>query len=239
MTERAFNLLPGRTLGSHYKIIEFLGGGWEGEVYKVEELHTGIVRAAKLFFHRNGVKEEPLLKYARKLYKLRSCPIVIQYHHRDTANVNGRKHDFLVSDFVDGEMLSAYLARQRGKRLSPFEALHLLYALALGVEQIHFMGEYHGDIHSDNIMVKRRGLGFEVHLLDFFDLGRSTRDRIQTDVYDLVAMLYEMIGGAEGYRKAGPVIKGIIRGRKHQLIRERFKMAGHLRLALDNLDWES
>jgi len=238
MSERAFNLLPERSLGRHYRIVEFLGGGWEGEVYKVEETSTGIIRAAKLFYQRNGVGERALLRYARKLYKLRSCPIVIQYHHRDTATVAGRKLDFLVSDFVDGEMLSTFLKRHFRNRLPTFEALHLLYALCQGVEQIHYMGEYHGDIHSDNIMVKRHGLGFDVRLLDFFDLGRSTKERILGDVIDLVGILYEMIGEADGYRHAPDVIKGIIRGRKHSLIREQFRTAGALRLHLENLDWE-
>ncbi len=135
-------------------------------------------------------------------------------------------------------MLSSYLERQRKKRLPPFEALHLLYALAIGVEQIHFLGEYHGDIHSDNIMVKRRGLGFDVRLIDFLDLGRSTKDKIQDDVYLLIQLLYEMIGGTNGYRRAGEEIKRIILGRKRNLISRRFKMAGHLRLALENIDWK-
>ena len=55
--------------------------------------------------------------------------------------------------------------RQRGRRLSPFEALHLLHALVRGVEEIHAVGEYHGDLHSDNIIVRRRGLGFEVKVV--------------------------------------------------------------------------
>jgi len=237
MTESMYDLSPGRTLGPHYFIVEFLGSGWEGEVYKVEERRTGIVRAAKLFYHREGVRREPLLRYARKLYKLRSCPIVVQYHHRGVATLKGRPVEFVVSDYIDGEMLSVFLGRQKGRHLTTFEALHLLYALTSGVEQIHFQGEYHGDIHTDNIMVKRRGLGFDVYLLDFFDFGRSTRDKIQYDVYDLISVLYEMIGGAAAYRRAGKEIRQIIMGRKHYLIRQRFKTAGDLRLALDNMIW--
>lgn len=238
MTKQAFDLQPGRSLGPHYEVIEFLGGGWEGEVYKVEERRTGIIRAAKLFYERKDVREAPLLRYARKLYKLRNCPIVIQYHHRGLAKVRGKQIDFLVSDFVDGEMLSTFLERQKRKRLPTFEALHLLYDLALGVEQIHFQGEYHGDIHSDNIMVKRQGLGFEVRLLDLFDLGRSTKEKILRDVIFMIDVLWEMIGGAQGYRQAGPEIKSIIKGRKHTLIARQFANAGHLRVALENLDWE-
>jgi serine/threonine protein kinase len=238
MKKPKFDLEPGLTLGPNYYIVEFLGGGWEGEVYKVEERKTGIMRAAKLFYPHRNVRQVALLRYARKLYKLRSCPIVIQYHHRGFGRVRSQQIDFLVSDLAEGEMLSTFLERQNKKRLPPFEALHLMHALAVGMEPIHFMGEYHGDIHTDNIMVQRKGLGFEVHLLDFFHLGRATRENIQWDIFDMINVLYEMIGGDDGYRKAGNDIKQIIRGRKRSLIRQRIKTAAQLRLALDNIDWE-
>lgn len=238
MKAQGFDLRPGLTLGRNYYVVEFLGGGWEGEVYKVEERQTGIPRAAKIFYDRRRPKPSQLKRYVRKLYKLRSCSIVTQYHHRDIARVGGRSVEILVSDFVDGQMLSSFLVAQRGKRLTSFEALHLLFALAAGVEQVHHLGEYHGDIHSENIMVRRRGLGFEVHLLDFFDLGQSTREKIQQDVFDLISVLYEMIGGAKGYRRANPEIRGLVKGRKHSLIGREFKTAGELRLALENLEWE-
>jgi tRNA A-37 threonylcarbamoyl transferase component Bud32 len=238
MRATSFDLRSGVTLGRNYYVVEFLGSGWEGEVYKVEERRTGIPRAAKIFYDTSRFRGKQLQRYARKLYKLRSCPIVTQYHHRDVARVGGSQVEVLVSDLVEGEMLSTLLVRQKGRKLTSFEGLHLLYALALGMEPVHHLGEYHGDIHSENILVKRRGLGFEVHLLDFFDLGRPTSEKIQEDVYDLISILYEVIGGAAGYRNAGDTVRGLIMGRKHSLIRRRFKTAGQLRLALDNLEWQ-
>ena len=238
MSTSHIDLVAGQRLGAHYQVVEFLGSGWEGEVYKVREHATGIIRAAKLFYPRRTARKTRLVRYARKLFKVRTCPIVVQYHHRDTALVNDCKVDFLVSDFVDGDVLSRFLTYQRGNRLSEFEALHLFYAIVSGVEQLHFLGEYHGDIHSDNLMVSRRGLGFDVHLLDFYDLGRPTRAKIQDDVYDLIGILHEMIGGSAAYRNAGRLIKHIIKGRKRSLIRRRFRTAGHIRLALDNLPWD-
>jgi serine/threonine protein kinase len=235
---KPFELKPGRSLGSHYEIVEHLGTGWEGEVYKVCELKTGIERAAKLFYRYNRYGSSPIRRYARKLHKLRNCPIVIQYHHHDTAGVRGKKIDFMVSDIADGEMLSRFVARFKGGRMQPYEALHLLHALASGVEQIHFTAEYHGDIHTDNIMIKRKGLGFEVRLIDFLDLGKSSREKIQNDVYQMISVYYEIIGGSKFYSKLNNGIKQIIRGNKSNLIREKFKTAGHLRLALENLDWE-
>jgi serine/threonine protein kinase len=218
-------------------VVEFLGSGWEGEVYKVEERRTGILRAAKVFYDRRSLNAKQLRRYTRKLHRLRGCPIITQYHHRDTARVRGRQVEILVSDLAEGALLSAYLNQQPGKRLVPFEALHLIHSLALGVEQIHFLGEYHGDIHTDNILVSKRGLGFEVHLIDFLDLGRSTHQKIQIDVFDLIGVLYELVGGALGYRRCGQEIRGLVMGRKHSLISRKFRTAGQLRLGIENLEW--
>jgi serine/threonine protein kinase len=232
-----FDLRPGLTLGRNYYVVEFLGSGWEGEVYKVEERRTGILRAAKIFFDHRRLKANQLRRYTRKLHKLRGCPIITQYHHRDIARVGGRQVEILVSDFAEGVLLSEYLNQKRGKRLVPFEALHLIHSLALGVEQIHFLGEYHGDIHTDNILVSKRGLGFEVHLIDFLDLGRSTREKIQIDVFDIIGVLYELVGGALGYRRCGKEIRTLVMGRKHNLISKKSRTAGQLRLAIENLEW--
>jgi serine/threonine protein kinase len=236
MKPQPFNLEPGRSLGSNYDIVEFIGGGWEGEVYKIKERKTGIYRAAKLFYDRDGSRQ-PLLKYAKKLNKLKDCPIIIQYHHRDTARVRGKVCEFLVADFIEGLMLSEFLKMQKKKRLSSFEALRLLYDITIGIEPIHFRGEYHGDIHSDNILVRRKGLGFDVHLIDFYDLGRPSKERIQDDVFSLIQLLHEVIGGVEGYCAAGYEVRQIVMGRKRGLIAAKFKNAGHLRLALENLNW--
>lgn len=239
MAAYSYELTAGRSLGSHYEVIDFIGSGWEGEVYKVQERHTGIIRAAKIFYEERSRHGKSLLRYARKLYTLRSCPIVIQYHHRGVTRIRGRNVEFLVSDFVEGEILSTFLKRQKKGSLPPFEALHLIYSLAAGVEAIHFLGEYHGDIHSDNIMVQRRGIGFDLHLVDFFDLGRSTRDKVLFDVYCLIQVFHETLGGSKGYRNAPDPIKQIIKGRKRTLLKKEFKNAGDIRLALDNLQWES
>jgi len=237
MTKPYYDLQTGRTLGRNYFIVEFLGAGWEGEVYKVEERRTGVLRAAKIFYEGRRLSKIQMQRYAKKLQRLRRCPIITQYLHRDVARVGRETVEILVSDLAEGEMLSSFLEKQKKKRLSSFEALHLLHALAIGLEPIHYHREYHGDIHSDNILVRRMGIGFEVHLLDFFDLGRATKEKIQHDVIDLVSLLYEAIGGQDGYSKAGNEIKQIVNGRKHFLISNKFKTAGQLRIALENMEW--
>jgi tRNA A-37 threonylcarbamoyl transferase component Bud32 len=65
----------------------------------------------------------------------------------------------LISEYIEGELLSEFLKRQRGKWISAFQGLHLFHSLVVGLEQIHLHNEYHGDLHEKNIIVSRYGLG--------------------------------------------------------------------------------
>lgn|SRR3990167_850864 len=235
---RPYDLAEGGRLGKHYTVLDFLGEGYEGEVYKVAEKTTEIVRAAKLFYKKNQLQKHPHVTYAKRLHQLRTCPIVIQYHHQDQVRIKGQSVDFLVSDFVDGEVLSTYIESFPQNRLQPFEALHLFYAIVKGVEQIHLLNEYHGDIHSNNIMVKRKGLKYSVYLIDLLHLGKSTKAKIQEDVFDLIQLLHEIIGGTKYYQKMPKHIKDIIMGRRRQLISQKFKNAAALRKFLENYESE-
>jgi hypothetical protein len=66
-----FNLQPGRVLAGKYVIDRKLGGGWEGEVYKVIELLTGVHRAAKPFKSQHNEHNRAVKFYAQKLERLR------------------------------------------------------------------------------------------------------------------------------------------------------------------------
>src|SRR5210317_1508654 len=112
MTTSLYDLQPGRTLGRNYFIVDFLGAGWEGEVYKVEERRTGVLRAAKIFYEGRRLSNIQLQRYAKKLQRLRRCPIITQYLHRDVARVGKETVEILVSDLAEGIMLSSYLDQQ-------------------------------------------------------------------------------------------------------------------------------
>ena len=171
------------------------------------------------------------------LHRLRHCPIVVQYHGHERVDFDGTTVTMLLSDFVEGELLEDFIRRQPGRRLSPFQAVHLLHALCAGIECIHEHGEYHGDLHSGNIIVQRFGLGFELKLLDLFHWGPATRAAITDDVVELVRVFHQSLGGARRYRRLPPEIKAICCGLKRTLISRRFKTAGELRLHIENLVW--
>ena len=235
---KRFDFPPGRGVAGKYVIERPLGSGWEGEVYAITERNTGIRRAAKFYYPHRDPMGKAAIVYARKLDALRHCPILMQYHHQEIAYVKRKKVMVVISELVEGQKLSEFLASQSGHRMTTFEALHVLYTLAKGISPIHARGEYHGDIHDDNIMVRRQGIGFEVKLLDFFDLGRPTRSKIHKDVLNLIEVFYSIVGGRDHYAGQPKVVKNIIRGLKDSLILERFQSAGDIQTHLETLAWE-
>jgi tRNA A-37 threonylcarbamoyl transferase component Bud32 len=235
---KRFDFPAGRTVAGKYVIERPLGSGWEGEVYAIVERNTGIRRAAKFYYPHRDPTGKAAIAYARKLDALRHCPILMQYHHQEIAYVKRKKVMVVISELVEGRKLSEFLAAQRAHRLTTFEALHVLYVLAKGISPIHARGEYHGDIHDDNIMVRRQGIGFEVKLLDFFDLGRPTKGKIHKDVLNLIEVFHTIVGGRERYAQQPKVVKDIIRGLKDSLILQRFQSAGDIQAHLESLTWE-
>jgi serine/threonine protein kinase len=236
----SFDFQAGRILAGKYAIESRLGAGYEGEVYKVEELRTGIPRAAKLFFPHRNPRDRAVKFYARKLDRLRRCPIVIQYYNSETIQHKRQQVTCLISEFVEGELLDDFIVRQQGQRLKAFEALHLVYALACGLEQFHSAREYHGDIHPWNILVKRRGIFFDLKLVDLYQQeGLLKAQSIREDVISIAHLLYDSVGGPEHYWKQPAAVRNICRGLRRDLIMARFPTARHLREHLESFLWDA
>lgn len=233
-----FNLKSGRILARKYEVIDLLGTGWEGEVYLIKEIATGIERTAKIFFPQRNLKDKAVLFYAKKLHTLHHCPITIQYSSQETMTFRGATVTMLISEYVEGELLSQFINRQPGKRLGSFEALHLLHSLAVGMECIHSMGEYHGDLHTENVIVQKYGLRYELKLIDMFNFGKPNRENIYQDTIDLIHIFYESLGGQKHYYKQPPEIKAICCGLKKSLILKKFRSASELRQYLETMQWQ-
>ncbi len=235
---QSLDLPEGFLLSKKFEIVRQLGCGWEGEVYFIREVSTGIECAAKIFFPQRNVNNRAAKFYARKLHKLRNCSILIKYLFQDQIRYEGHQLTYLISDYVEGETLDAFIRRQIGQRLHPFQAVHLLHTLASGIEEIHRLKEYHGDLHTGNIMIQRHGLHFQVKLVDLFHQGKATPTNIRYDVCDLVRVFHECLGGNKTYNKQPRYVKEICCGLKNTLILKKFKTAGQLKSYLENMEWE-
>lgn len=233
----SFGLRAGRRIGRRYEVLGLLGRGTEGEVYRIQELDTGIQRAAKLYFPHKDPLQKSIIWYARKLNALRHCPIVLQYHHTEQITVNRQAIRCLISELAEGDQLEKWLQRHRQSRIPPFMALHVLYALVRGLEAIHILGEYHADVHSQNILIQPKGIAFDIKLVDFYDWGPPVKYKQRQDVWDTINVFLECLGGRERYAKLPDEIKHITAAGRRATILRRFPTMTALRQHLESFQW--
>jgi serine/threonine protein kinase len=143
----------------HYRVDERLGAGGMGEVYRGEDTRLG--RPVALKFLPPSLKSDPesrarFLNEARAASMLRSPNIAVTY---DIGEEDGA--DFIVMEYVDGELLSSRVARGA---LPVREVIEIGIQVADALDEAHSRGIVHRDIKSANLMRTERGL---VKVLDF------------------------------------------------------------------------
>ena len=100
------------------------------------------------------------------------------------------------------------------------------------------MGEYHGDLHVQNVIVTRFGLGFGLKLLDFYNWSSySASECRRDDLVSTIEIFYECIGGRKHYARMPKAVKDICNGMNHTRILKKFKDATALRKYLETVNW--
>jgi len=98
----------GRVLGQRYRLLEQLGAGAMGTVYRAEDLKLGRTVAVKLLPERSATDQAAVARFQREARALAqlSHPNIVQAHDADEEE--GRP--YLVMELVAGQTLAAVLA---------------------------------------------------------------------------------------------------------------------------------
>jgi serine/threonine-protein kinase len=142
-----------------YRVVDFLGAGGMGEVYRAEHSKIGRVAAVKVLSQatNSGGFVERFFNEARIQASLQHPNIATLY---DFLEVGGQP--CIIMEYVDGQSLSERI--QSYGQLPLSETIFIFQAVVEAIDYIHRHGIIHRDIKSNNIKISSSG---QVKLLDF------------------------------------------------------------------------
>ena len=220
----------GLILDSKYKLLESLGQGGMGSVFRAERLHIGDEVAVKLL-HRDLVREKQALERFRREARTAAMirhPNVVSIHDFNDGSTDVSEA-YIVMELVQGWSLGDLLRREG--RLAPQRAVRLMNGICAGVGVAHRQGLLHRDLKPDNVIIvppshegdeetakvvdfglaKVRDVaaatalthtGAVIGTLYYMSPEQCSGEELdpRADVYSLGAMFYEMLTGGPPFR---------------------------------------
>jgi serine/threonine-protein kinase len=204
--------LEGQTV-SHYKVLELLGGGGMGVVYKARDLRLD--RTVALKFLPPDLTRDPLAKERF----IREARTASSFDHRNICTIyeigeTDRSGSFIAMPCYEGETLREMIERAP---LTPQEATQIALQIAEGLSEAHEKGIIHRDIKPANIIVTPEGVakildfglaklrgqslvtksGSTVGTVSYMSPEQAKGEPAdeRTDIWSVGVLLYEMLSG--------------------------------------------
>jgi tRNA A-37 threonylcarbamoyl transferase component Bud32 len=142
-------LQPGATVGGRYEVVQYLGSGAVGVVYKVKQVFLNREFALKML-NRNAVSEAALVRFQREARTSFAIdhPAIVKVHDFGLLEDD---LPFLVMELLQGETLSERIARTGP--LSVEEVIPIFIQICFGLNYAHEQDVVHRDIKPGNIML--------------------------------------------------------------------------------------
>jgi len=220
-------LIRGTNLADRYEIIEELGKGGMGRVYRVEDTKLKQEVALKLIKPEISSDKKTIerfrneLKIARNIRHKNVCGMF------DLGEAEGAR--FITMEYVSGEDLKSFILR--AAPLSTSRTISITKQVCEGLTEAHRLGVVHRDLKPSNIMIDKEG---NVRIMDFGIArslstkgitgagvmigtpeymspeqveGKETDQR--SDIYSLGVILYEMVTGRVPFEGDTPFTIGV------------------------------
>ncbi len=213
----------GTALGDRYEVLELLGEGGMGAVYKAADLEVDRIVALKVIRPEMASHPEILARFKQELL------LSSQVTHRnviriyDIGEAEGVK--FITMEFIEGKDLRAILHEK--KKLPPEEAVEVAQQVCQALQAAHSVGIIHRDLKPQNIMMDRTGrvvvmdfglartlggdgmtqtgamLGTMEYMSPEQALGKDLDQR--SDIFALGLILYELLAGERPFIAESPL----------------------------------
>ncbi|MGD2089750.1 MAG: protein kinase [Candidatus Aminicenantes bacterium] len=221
-----YNVPPPRTdlkTWGRYKLVELLGTGGMGDVYKAYDPNLGRYIALKILRHEDPETLKRFLREARSQAKVEHPHVCKIY---ESGECNG--HPYIAMQYIEGKNLKAL-----DQQLTLEEKLGIIKEVALGLQAAHRQGLIHRDVKPTNIMVKQTEEGnWKPFIMDFgiareqeasgltstgmvvgtpfYMSPEHARGKLvhldrRSDIYSLGITLYELLTGIVPFQGDTPV----------------------------------
>ena len=223
--------LIGATIADRYHVVDVLGTGAMGVVYRADDRASRMPSAIKVLHRHLNTSKEAEARFQREAL------VGIKLAHPNCVSVldSGATSDgsfFMVMELVEGESLGDLLERE--KVLPWRRALCIARHALRGLEHAHRESVVHRDIKPDNILVTRNGRDADFARILDFGIAKLVGDSVQnaitqagiaigtpkymspeqavggtidgrTDLYSLSIVLYEMLTGRTPFGDREPL----------------------------------
>jgi len=206
-------LTRGTTLANRYEIIEELGKGGMGRVYRVEDTKLKQEVALKLIKPEIARDKKTIERFRNELKLARNIRHKNVCGMYDLGETEGAH--FITMEYIRGEDLKSFI--HRSGQLAVGTAVRIAKQVCEGLSEAHKLGVVHRDLKSSNIMIDKEG---NVRIMDF-GIARSLEAKgitgagmmigtpeymspeqvegkkvdQRSDIYSLGIILYEMVTG--------------------------------------------
>jgi tetratricopeptide (TPR) repeat protein len=177
-------LRPGDVLGGRYEILQLLGEGGMGAVYKARDRELNRFVALKVIRPQLAASPAILARFKQELLLAHQVTHKNVIRIYDLAEADGVK--FITMEFIEGVDLR-HLLLEHGK-LPPAEAVEVIRQVCLALDAAHSVGVIHRDLKPQNIMQDKQG---RILVMDF-GLARSVESEGMTQTGALVGTMEYM-----------------------------------------------